>query len=300
METLNFFVKILRCCCRRYFLTIPFILFFSGRVEGQKTSMPESALKGGSYEQTFSTGRLGLAQTVMNVPKAEFHLVVNHRFFEISSDVNEFFGMDYAYTRLGFDYGIFNWLSATIGRNMTVKSYEFALKAVMLKQNENDMPVSLSWYGSALENTNQYSDTLGHDSFGARISFVNQLNITRNQGILSFQAAPLWLHINYDRPSKGPVDVVALDLAGRVRLTEMLGIFAECIPIMTNNEFTTNTNPFTVGLDINTGKHQFQLIFSNSQGTDERTVLTATEGSWTKGHIYFGFNLTRVFNSKLD
>jgi hypothetical protein len=299
METRNYFVKILQYCCRRRVFPILFILLFLCKVEGQKTGMPESAFKGGSYEQTFSTGRLGLAQTVINVPKAEFHLVVNHRFFEISSDVNEFFGMDYAYTRLGFDYGIFNWLSATFGRNMTVKSYEFALKAVMLKQSDN-MPLSLSWYGSALENTTQYSDTLGHDSFGGRLSFVNQLNITRNQGILSFQAAPLWLHINYDRSSAGPVDVVALDLAGRVRLTEMLGIFAEYIPIMSNNEFTTNTNPFTLGLDINTGKHQFQLIFSNSQGTDERTFLTGTEGSWSKGHIYFGFNLTRVFNSKLD
>jgi hypothetical protein len=275
-------------------------MFFS-KAEGQTSSMPESPLKGGSYEQTFSTGRLGLAQTVINVPKAEFHLVVQHRFYEITSNVNDFFGMDYAYTRLGFDYGIFNWLSATIGRNMTVKSYEFALKAVMLKQNENDMPVSLSWYGSALEDTQQYTDNGGEIfySFGNRLSFVNQLNISRNQGILSFQVAPLWLHVNHDKSTLGSLDVFALDLGSRVRLTEMLGIIAEYIPVISQTDFP-QSNAFTIGLDINTGKHQFQLIFSNSQGTDEKTILTGSEGTWGKGNIYFGFNLTRVFHSNLD
>jgi hypothetical protein len=306
MQTQNCFKEILRYCHRITFISIAFITVFPFRAECQQSAMPESAFKGGSYEQTFSTGRLGLAQSVINVPKGEFHLVVLHRFSEISSNVNEFFGMDYAYTRLGFDYGIFNWLSATIGRNMSVQSYEFALKAVMLKQNESDIPVSLSWYGSALENTSSYSDTLPV-SFGERLTFVNQLNITRNQGIFSLQVAPLWLHVNnyiaYDIDkfvvNKG-MNMFAIDLGARVRLTEMLGIVAEYIPIITNEELTTNTNPFTVGLDINTGKHQFQLIFSNSQGTDEKTILTNTQGSWTKGHIYFGFNLTRVFNSKTD
>jgi hypothetical protein len=299
METQNYFNEILQFRFGKSFLAIPFIFLLLSKAEGQNTEMPVFTFKGGSYEQTFSTVRIGLAQSVLVAPKGEFHLVVLHRFYEISSNVNEFFGMDHAYTRLGFDYGIFNWLSATIGRSMTAGNYEFALKAVMLKQNGNDMPVSLSWYGSALENTYPISDTLGHDSFGGRLSFVNQLNIARNQGIFSFQVSPLWLHVNYNRTTQGPLDIFAVDLGSRVRLTEMLGIIAEYIPILTNEEFT-KMNPFTIGLDINTGHHQFQLIFSNSQGTDENSVLTQTEGSWSKGHIYFGFNLTRVFNSKMN
>jgi hypothetical protein len=299
MQTLNNLKEILRYCYRITFFSFAFVSAFLSRAECQKPNMPESAFKGGSYEQTFSTGRLGLAQSVINVPKGEFHLVIQHRFFELSSNVNEFFGLDYAATRLGFDYGIFNWLSATIGRSSSVANYEFALKAVMLKQNENDMPLSLSWYGSALENTYQYTDSLGHDSFGGRLSYANQLNIARNQGIFSIQVSPLWLHENFNRETAGPVDIFAIDLGSRVRLTEMLGIIAEYIPIISQEEFT-NTNPFTIGLDINTGHHQFQLIFSNSQGTDEKSFLTSTNGSWTKGHIYFGFNLTRVFNSKSD
>jgi hypothetical protein len=303
METQNYRKVILRIFFEKSILVISFMIILLCKAECQNSQMPASTFRGGSYEQTFSTVRIGLAQSVMVAPKGEFHLVVLHRFYEISSDVNEFFGMDHAYTRLGFDYGIFNWLSATIGRSMSAENYEFALKAVMLKQNENDMPVSLSWYGSALEYTGLVPDTLGHNSFGGRLSFVNQLNIARNQGILSFQVSPLWLHVNnYIKNGivvNSGLNILAVDLSSRVRLTEMLGIIAEYIPIVTNEEFSW-TNPFTIGLDINTGKHQFQLIFSNSQGTDEKTVLTQTEGSWSNRIIYFGFNLTRVFNSKMD
>ena len=296
MKTQIYRKKTLWYWSKKSFLVLPLIFMFLCKTEGQNPEVPVSTFKGGSYDQTFSTVRIGLAQSVMTVPKEEFHLVVQHRFYEITSNANDFFGLDYAYTRLGFDYGIFDWLSTGIGRSMTVKTYDFALKALMLKQKENSIPVSLSWYGSALENTSEYNDNQGHESFGGRLSFVNQLNIARNQGIFSFQVSPLWLHVNYDRTTAGALDVWAIDLGSRIRLSEMFGIIAEYIPIITKEEFT-NTDPFTIGLDINTGRHQFQLIFSNSQATNEKSILTETVGSWSKGIIYFGFNLTRVFNS---
>lgn len=298
MKTQIYLPEILWYSRRKSFLIIFFILLFVCRAEGQKSDMPDSTFKGGSYEQTFSTVRVGLAQSVMIVPKGEFHLVVLHRFTEISGNLNEFFGMDYASTRLGFDYGLFNWMSATIGRSMTVQTYDLALKAIILKQYQSNIPLSLSWYLNFLENTSQNSQWVGHDSFGSRLSFVNQLLIARNQGIFSFQVSPMWLHSNYEVRKDGAMDVFAVDLSTRVRLTEMLGIIAEYIPVLTDEEFT-KTNPFTIGLDINTGHHQFQLIFSNSQGTNEKSILTDTAGKWTKGDIYFGFNLTRVFNSKM-
>jgi len=273
------------------------IFVFSHNAQSQEPGKSGSAFEAGLYDETFSTSRIGLAQSVMATPKDEFHLIVQHRFGEISGDVNNFFGLDYASTSLGFEYGIFNWLSASIGRSMSVQTYDLGLKAVMLKQNGNKIPVSLSWYVSFLENTSQGSDWTGHDSFGSRLSFVNQLFIARNQGVLSFQVSPLWVHSNYEFRTDGPLDLFAIDLDTRIRLSETFGLIAEYIPVMTGADLTL-TNPFTVGLDINTGGHQFQLIFSNSQGTNEKEILANTAGSWSKGHIYFGFNLTRVFNSQ--
>jgi hypothetical protein len=46
---------------------------------------------------------------------------------------------------------------------------------------------------------------------------------------------------------------------------------------------------------METGGHVFQLLFSNTQASDEAGVLTMAEGDWLKGDVFFGFNILRVF-----
>jgi hypothetical protein len=278
-----------------------FFMIFSliSKVESQDSDTPGSISKGGSYKNTFSTSRIGTAQSVMTTPKGEFHVVIQHRFGEINGGAYEFFGLDGALSRFGFDYGISDWLSAGIGRSLFEKTYDLELKAVLLKQNESNTPVSLSYYISVLDNTVKNYYPSGNNSFGDHLSISNQLIVARNQGIFSCQVSPLWFHSKYEVRTGKKLDIFAIDLDGRIRISEKIGVIGEYIPILTNEDFT-KTNPLTFGLDINTGGHQFQLIFSNSQGTNEKSIMTNTVGSWSKGHIYFGFNLTRVFHSKTD
>jgi hypothetical protein len=54
----------------------------------------------------------------------------------------------------------------------------------------------------------------------------------------------------------------------------------------------------SLGFDIETGGHVFQLHFTNAQPMFERTFITETQGEWLKGDIYFGFNIVRVFTIK--
>ena len=61
---------------------------------------------------------------------------------------------------------------------------------------------------------------------------------------------------------------------------------------------STGSNPLSVGVDIETGGHVFQLHFSNTSGMNERAFITETTNKWGKGDIQFGFNLSRVFNLK--
>jgi hypothetical protein len=51
----------------------------------------------------------------------------------------------------------------------------------------------------------------------------------------------------------------------------------------------------SIGFDLETGGHVFQMHFTNSQGIDEAGYLGRTTGDWTKGDVFFGFNLARVF-----
>jgi hypothetical protein len=54
-------------------------------------------------------------------------------------------------------------------------------------------------------------------------------------------------------------------------------------------------NSASVGIDIETGGHVFQLMLSNSFTNTERVVIGQTSDSWSKGGLHFGFNISRVF-----
>jgi hypothetical protein len=57
-------------------------------------------------------------------------------------------------------------------------------------------------------------------------------------------------------------------------------------------------DPLSLGFDIETGGHVFQLIFTNSLGIIEKDFIGETTGRWGKGDIHFGFNISRVFTLK--
>lgn len=59
-------------------------------------------------------------------------------------------------------------------------------------------------------------------------------------------------------------------------------------------------NSLSLGLDMETGDHVFQFVFTNSDGMAAPYYLGKTAGSWRKGDIYFGFHIFRVFNLKKD
>ena len=62
------------------------------------------------------------------------------------------------------------------------------------------------------------------------------------------------------------------------------------------NKNSIYNNPSDFGnVDIETGGHVFQLLFSNARASNDSAFLTKAEGDWTKGDISFGFNVVRVF-----
>ena len=64
------------------------------------------------------------------------------------------------------------------------------------------------------------------------------------------------------------------------------------------NSELENKNPLSLGVDLDTGGHLFQLVLSNSQRMFDQALYTQTSGDWTKGSLFFGFNLIREFNLK--
>jgi hypothetical protein len=63
-------------------------------------------------------------------------------------------------------------------------------------------------------------------------------------------------------------------------------------------EANTTFNTLGFGVDIETGGHVFQLVFTNTNGLTERAFITETGGDFAEGDIHFGFNVTRTFALK--
>ena len=128
-----------------------------------------------------------------------------------------------------------------------------------------------------------------------RIGYYHEIIIGRKfNSWFSLQVSPVYVHQNYvDSVSHN--DTWALGIGGRIKLSRRIAFVADYHPILSGREPGT-TDPLSLGIDIETGGHVFQLHFSNSQGMNERAFITETTNSWGKGEVRFGFNLSRVFN----
>jgi hypothetical protein len=116
---------------------------------------------------------------------------------------------------------------------------------------------------------------------------------------LTLQVMPTIMHQNLVATKKDPNDLYAAGIGGRVKLSKRIALTADYYYVINQNESRSNLhNPLSVGLDIETGGHVFQLHFTNAIGMNERVFLAETTNDWGKGDIQFGFNISRAFQLK--
>lgn len=247
---------------------------------------------------TFKTSRIANGHSIENVGKGILDVRINHRFGSVDGGFKEFFGLDNAVTRLGADYGVTDWLMVGIGRSTYMKEVDGFVKAKILRQtDDNKMPISLSYMGGiSVQGVKLVEPPTGVDyPFSNRLGYVNQLLLARKfSNALSLQLMPTHVHNNFLQYRDEPNDIFALGVGGRVKLSNRLALTAEYY-YQVGDRLRNSTNSLTIGLDIETGGHVFQLMFSNSTGVSERSVIGGTTELWDKGQIHFGFNISRVF-----
>ena len=249
---------------------------------------------------TFKATHIINTQTIESPAQNNLNFVIQHRFGQLNSGSYNFFGLDNATLRLGLDYGITDRLAVGIGRSSYLKTFDGYIKYKLLRQTENGgMPVSVSLLGSVQDYTQDMpEETYLNTKY--RTGYATEVLIARKfSRMFSFQVTPAWLHYNLVPTVKDKNDVFAVGLGGRMKITNRMSIDAEYDVVPTNQVVSTTVhNSFSLGWDIETGGHVFQLVFSNSQSMLETQYLTQTTGTWGKGDIYFGFNISRNFNLK--
>ena len=248
-------------------------------------------------EATFKDTRIVNLQSNETPGKNVLHFVILHRFGKINDGFYDLFGLDNADMKMSFDFGITDEIAISLARSNYRKTFEGTLKAKILKQSTGfqKMPVSISIYSACFylnDRSNRYSNYTNLQRF----SFVQQAIITKKiNKNLSLALVPSLVHKNIIRDPYELHDNFVLGLGGRYKLSPRVSINAEYNLRLNPNENDPSNNGLSIGCDIETGGHVFQLHVTNSRGMFESSFLTEN-GSWTDGDVYFGFNLSRVFN----
>ena len=229
--------------------------------------------------------------------KREFYFVVSHRFGSIQNGFDDFFGLDFANTRLHFLYGLSDCFNVAVSRSSFNKTYDFSLKYRFLQQRKG-VPFTLVGYSQLAINTQLDEALLAIPvDFGDRLSLTQQLLISRKMNErLSLQLMPTIFHEGYVDYTPQDQTQFALGLGGRYKLGKRWSLNVDYGLHLNRAEGSPFVNPLSIGVDIETGGHVFQLHFTNAQPGFESGFLGNAVGDWGDGNIYFGFNLSRVFN----
>jgi opacity protein-like surface antigen len=251
---------------------------------------------------TFKATRIVNSSTVENLAKGVLDFRILHRFGRVSDGFDNAFGFDNATTRIGLDYGITNWLMVGIGHNTLYKANDGLVKIKLLGQKTNGTPITLSYFGGMSVNGGKAPALPpGMDYyFSHRIAYANQLLIARKfSSKFSLQLMPTLIHQNLVDSTRYSNSTFALGAGARLKVSKRIAITGEYYYRLNNADMlssgSTTYNSLSIGCDIETGGHVFQLFFSNSSGMTERTFITQSTDTWEKGQLHFGFNISRVF-----
>jgi hypothetical protein len=228
---------------------------------------------------------------------------ISHRFGTLNSGGYNFFGLDISYIHLGLEYGITNWLMVGVGRTEIDKTFDGFAKFSVFRQSTGakEMPVSVSVVTSVALKTIKFPGQNQTNYFTSRLAYVAQVLVARkiNEGF-SVQLTPSYVHRNLVATELDPNDIFALGGGARLKLSKRVSLNGEYYFIANPKTYLSQKiyNPLSLGFDIETGGHVFQLFFTNSLGVIEKQFIGETTGSWKKGDIHFGFNISRVFTLK--
>lgn len=253
---------------------------------------------------TFKSTRIMNGHSIERMAPGQLDVRISHRFGLINGGAYAFFGLDGpTNTHFSFEYGILKWLMAGVGRETFGKTFDGFAKFSILRQSTGakEMPVSVSVFSSiAIKSEKPQIDTVTN-YFSSRLSYVAQVLIARKFGPrFSVQLTPSYVHRNLVKTELDPNDLFAIGAGGRMKLSKRISLNAEYYYVANQNPYGTPSyaNPLSVGVDIETGGHVFQLLFTNSVSMIEKGFIGETNSQWSTGDIRFGFNISRVFTLK--
>jgi len=287
-----------------FLLLFPFIVFSQDDLLGE---LNEEIKEDRKVISVFKSLKVVNFETTKLANKKDFYLVISHRFGSVKNGIDDLFGLDQAVTQFKFIYGVNEWLNIGVARSSNQKKYGVHAKYRLKYQEKNGFPVSIVGYNLITANTSLKDDVYPNINFEDRLSYTSQLLISRKfNDNLSLLLAPSFIHENlatrsfvqgngstnfYDEEN----NQFALGFGGRYKVSKRISLNIDYGLHLNRNENSVYNNPLSIGADIETGGHVFQVHFTNAQAMFEEGFITQAQGDWLDGDFFFGFNLVRVF-----
>ncbi|HMR89942.1 MAG TPA: DUF5777 family beta-barrel protein [Saprospiraceae bacterium] len=289
---------------RNVFFLFSFICLISGSLWSQEDDLLSLLGEEETIDYTnasFKTNRVINLHSLESTAKGVLDFKIGHRFGTLNGGFYELFGLDNASIRLGFDYGLTDALTIGVGRSGFQKTYDGFIKYKFLRQStgKRNMPLTVGVLLTSAIQTLKWADPDRENFFSNRLYYTGQLIIGRKfSESFSLQLSPTLVHRNLVATNAEKNDVYALGTAARIKLTKRLALNAEYIYLLPDQVADGITNSLSLGVDIETGGHVFQLHLTNSTSMIEKGFIAETTNSWSDGGIHFGFNVSRVFTVK--
>ncbi|WP_339793518.1 DUF5777 family beta-barrel protein [uncultured Imperialibacter sp.] len=250
---------------------------------------------------TFKSSRVINLHSPERVAPGAMEFRISHRFGPLNGGAYNLWGLDQSSVRFGFDFGLTKWLMVGVGRSTYEKTYDGFVKAAILRQSTGKkvMPLSAVWVSNMSVNGLRWEFPDRTNYFSSRIAFVHQLVLARKfSDRFSAEVVPTWVHFNLVEGTADLNYIPAIGFGGRIKLSRRTALNGEYILRVADKNAPNVANyndSFSIGFDIETGGHVFQLHLTNSLAMMEKGFIAENTDTWGNGGIHFGFNVTREF-----
>jgi len=308
----------------RYLICVTFLLLkWHGAIGQNLLNMADSANGANVFKPffapTWKDTRLMDVQTTKITDPGVMEFFIMHKFGNIGDasggGFHTFYGFDIASDILfAFEFGITKNFMLSFQRSKEQELLDITAKYKLLTQQATGMPISLALYGDVgitpevASELYAFADSSVQEHFLDRISYLGEVIIDRRfNDHLSLELLAGDQHRNYVlqniNPTNGATDqndLPFVGLGGRVMLNKHSSIIFDAYYIISSYRVNNTANPYympiSIGYEIETGGHVFEIYFANSSFLDENNIIPNTTDNWAKGGFKLGFSISRVFN----
>ncbi len=277
-------------------LLFTFAILLSGVTLAQDEELPEEPIE--YTKNTFYSNRIVNSHTTVSIEKKVLDFRISHRFGDVSQGYDNFYGLDNATMRMSFDYGITDNITVGIGRSTFLKTVDGFAKYRFLRQIEEtgNMPISAAYIvGMTMDGSTPPTGRTNY--FSSKLGYLHQLVVARKfSEQFSIQLMPTLIHRNLIDSTKYSHDVFSMGVGLRQKIMPSITLNLEYFWVAPNQISDQFVDPLSIGIDINTGWHTFQIYVTNATGTFEKAAITQTTNRWKNGNLHIGFNLSREFH----